>query len=132
MSYRLCRLTVTALTVCSLVVPLACAPGDAGSDPGIPGLSVGIPRDSLLKIVAAGAPAGDSLPNVYRSEQYLHNGTIMEMLYYSRDGKKDGRDTVPEKTLTPIVLALGVVSGWGWPYFDSVAAAHDLRVRARP
>jgi hypothetical protein len=35
----------------------------------------GIARDSVKKILALGSTAaGDSTPNVYREERYLHNG----------------------------------------------------------
>lgn len=110
---------VLALTAC----------GEA-EDPRIKQLTAGISRDSALKILAGGS--SDSMANIYRREQYLLSGKMIEILFFSPTGQKEGQGAeAAEATLRPVVVNEGTVSGWGWAYFDSVARVNDIRVRAR-
>jgi hypothetical protein len=122
-------LIATALLV---LVCAACASRDTELDPRLRQLTVGISRDSALRIIGAGAPGADSLRNVYRREEYIINGMPLEIFFYSRDGLKEGQGVAPpESTLRPVVLNMGRVTGWGWTYFDSVARANNFRVHVR-
>ncbi len=116
------------------VIAAACGGAEAPageSDPKLAQLSIGMRRDSVLMVL--GPPtAADSLPNVYRKEMYLLEGTPTEILFYSPTGVKEGAEPAPaESTLRPIVLRMGQVTGWGWAHFDSLARVNDIRVRIR-
>ena len=119
------RRWVSVLQVLALGALAACA------DARIQKLSTGISRDSLLRILAAEGAGADSLPHVYRAERYLIKGQMLEVFFYTKTDAKTGRDSVPEKKLTPIVLRDGKVGGWGWTYFDSLAKADSIRERPR-
>ena len=100
-------------------------------DPNIGKLTVGISRDSVLKILALESTATDSTPNVYREERYLQNGRFITVLMYSPTGKKQGTDTLPEEQLTPVVLRDDTLTGWGWEHTDSVANANNIVLKPR-
>jgi hypothetical protein len=118
------RIAALALTVASLA---GC--GDAN----IRKLDPGIARDSVKKILALGSTAaGDSTPNVYREERYLHNGHWITIMMYSKTGKKEGGpDVIPEGDLTPVVLLDDTLTGWGWAHHDSVAIANNIIIKPR-
>jgi hypothetical protein len=100
-------------------------------DKNIRQLSVGITRDSVLKILALGSTATDSTPNVYREDRYLYGGHFITMLMYSNTGKKEGTETVPEEQLIPVVLRDDTLTGWGWEHADSVATANNIQLKPR-
>ena len=102
-------------------------------DSNIRKLTPGIARDSVKRILALGSTtAGDSLPNVYREERYLHNGHWISILMYSKTGKKEGgADVIPEGDLTPVVLQDDTLTGWGWAHHDSVALANNIVIKPR-
>ena len=116
------RLVVIAATVAALT---GC------EDKNIRQLTVGIPRDSVLKILGQGSAAGDSTPNVYREERYLNDGHFITMLMYSKTGKKEGADTIPDLELTPVVLVDDTLTGWGWEHYDSVANVNRIPIKPR-
>lgn len=110
-----------------------------GEDPRLKELAPGIPQDSVTALL--GGPSGqapvsdvtagaDTLANIYRKESFMANGTMYDVLYYHASGKKESRDTVPEKELTPIVFEDGKMTGRGWVYWDSVAKS--IKVVTRP
>lgn len=100
-------------------------------DSNIRQLTVGIRRDSVLKVLGQGSTASDTTPNVYREERYLHDGHFITMLLYTNTGKKEGVDTVPESKLTPVVLRDDTLTGWGWEHHDSVARANNIVIKPR-
>jgi hypothetical protein len=100
-------------------------------DANIKQLTVGIRRDSVLKILGQGSAATDTTPNVYREERYLHNGHMITMLMYTNTGKKEGTDTVAEGELIPVVLRDDTLTGWGWTHHDSVAKANNISIKPR-
>jgi hypothetical protein len=122
----------TLLPAASLLALAACSSGPEGeSDPKLDQLTVGIARDSVLRILGP-VTAEDSLPNVYRKEAYLLDGMWTEVLFYSAAGLKEGKEpAAAESTLRPITLVRGFVTGWGWTQYDSIARRHDIRVRIR-
>lgn len=113
------------------VAALACSGSENAADGPVRQVTVGMPRDSVLTLLRAGSSSEDSLANVYRTERYFISGRVIEILFYSPTGVKETEEKVPEATLYPIVLDMGTVAGHGWEYFDSVAVAHDFRVRPR-
>ena len=118
---------VTALVATAATLSLLAGCGDAN----IKKLNAGITRDSVLKILAIGSTATDSMPNVYREERYLHDGQWITMLLYTNTGKKEGVETVPEEELTPVVLRNDTLTGWGWEHHDSVARANSIVIKPR-
>ena len=100
-------------------------------DKNIARLSVGIPRDSVIKLLGQGSAATDSTPNVYREERYLNDGHFITMLMYSNTGKKEGEQTIPDEQLIPVVLVDDTLTGWGWEHHDSVANANRIVVKPR-
>lgn len=116
------RVVFLALSVSSLA---AC--GDAN----IRKLTVGLTRDSVLKVLGQGSVSSDTTPNVYREERYLYAGQMITILLYSNTGKEEGVDTLPERELTPVVLRNDTLTGWGWAYHDSVARAINFVIKPR-
>ena len=98
-----------------------------GSDPRLEQLTAGIARDSVLRVIGQDGAAGDRLPNVYSTSEYLSQGQMLEVLYFDPDGRKSGTDSLDvRKELTPVVMVDGALGGHGWSYFDSVAAVHHI------
>ena len=123
------RYSYSLIVAASLSIA-ACAGGESEKDPRILQLTAGINKDSALKILSGGS--GDSLANIYRREQYLLNGRMVEILFYSPEGLKEGQGPAPaESTLRPVVLTEGTVNGWGWTFFDSVARVNNIKARVR-
>ena len=114
-----------ALTIFATLATVGCG------DRNIRNLEVGLPRDSVLKILGQGSTATDSTPNVYREERYLHDGHFITLLMYSSTGKKEGTDTIPEEQLIPVVLRDDTLTGWGWDHTDSVANANNIVLKPR-
>jgi len=119
------RSTRLVLPAISLALLAGC--GDAN----IKQLTVGIHRDSVLRILGQGSTASDTTPNVYRVERYLHDGHMITMLMYTKTGKEEGADTIPERELTPVVLLDDTLTGWGWTHHDSVARANSIVIKPR-
>ena len=103
----------------------------ACGDKNIRKLTVGISRDSALKVLALGSIGADSTPNVFREERYLHDGHFITLLMYTNTGKEEGRDSIPEGDLIPVVLRDDTVTGWGWAHHDSVARANNIVIKPR-
>lgn len=116
MNALLRRPSTLLISAASLVALAGC------QDSRIKSLTVGISRDSALKVINEGA--SDSLARVYRQETYLMNGQITNVLFYNKNGVKQAEDsTLSAKDLTPIVTVAGKTTGWGWTHYDSVAKA---------
>lgn len=120
------RLAIRATGLALAVVSIA-----ACEDKNIRKLTVGIPRDSVLKVLALGSAGTDSTPNVFREERYLHDGHFITLLMYTSTGKEEGRDQVPEGELIPVVLRDDTLTGWGWEHHDSVARANNIVIKPR-
>ena len=104
----------------------------ACGDARINQLTVGISRDSALKVINAGA-AGDSLARVYKQENYLMNGRSTSVLFYNKDGIKQASDSaLAAKEQVPIVTVGGKVTGWGWKHYHSVATAMKFKPSPGP
>ena len=95
-------------------------------------LHVGMPKDSVVTELAQGLRPGsgvDSLPNVYLTEQYVLDGKNYDVWYYTPNNEKAGKDSVPFKKLTPLVLVNFRLAGSGWSYWDSVSRANKIPLR---
>jgi hypothetical protein len=88
-------------------------------------LTLGITRDSAMSVLAQKIKGGghDAWPNVYDHESYFTNGKTHEVLYFTPNNEKKGRDTVPAKKLTPLVFIDNKLVAKGWPAWDSISKA---------
>ena len=48
-------------------------------------------------------------------------------MYYPKTGSTDAKRLEP-RSMTPVVAVNGALQGWGWAYWDSVAAANKYEV----
>ncbi len=118
------RTPLAAVVIAATVALAAC------KDSRIAQLQVGISKDSMLKVLANGAPVGDSLPLVYRHNSYLVSGKFFDVYYYDRKGRKYGETKViRQKDVVPIFVVDGVVDGWGWSHSDSLQAQYKIPAR---
>ena len=103
------RLTArTAAVVSAIVVLSACGDRRLGK------LTEGIARDSVAVVMGTDAP--------YREQQFLTEGKLWEVLLYTRDNATP-TDSVAWRELSPVVIADGKVTGWGWDYWEDQAEA---------
>jgi len=110
------RRGVRLLALGTLVAAGACERPDARLEK----LAVGISKDSVLAIMG-GQPA--------RTDAYLNQGQYIQALYFPPQGSAPP-DSGQDRTMSPVILigAAGKVTGWGWSYWDSVAAANKIQV----
>ena len=62
----------------------------------------------------------DAYPNVYDHESYFTNGKTHEVLYFTPNNEKKGKDTVAAKKLTPLVFIDNKLVAKGWSAWDSI------------
>jgi len=105
-----------------------------GEDKRVKQLHSGMARDSVLTVIGQDVKPDarpDSLFNVYKRDRYLIAGKNYEILYFTPNNEKMGKDTVPLKNLTPIVFADNKLIGRGWSFWDSVSQANKIPVQKR-
>lgn len=116
-------------TLLATVALVAC------EDKAVKEVNKGMTRDSVMSAMAKNATpvkgAVDSMPGVFKRSEYLIDAQRYEVLYFSPDGKRIGKDSARVSELTPIVLINGRVVGKGWDYWDSVATARKIPLPAR-
>lgn len=84
-------------------------------------LTVGISKDSAITAMGGERPS--------RIDPYLTGGQYIESMLYLRPGEAaTGTDTIPDRERTPVVVINGLLTGWGWAYWDSVATANNIPV----
>jgi hypothetical protein len=96
-------------------------------------LDTGITRDSAVTVLAQkikGA-GSDAEPNVYTKERYLIDGKTYEVLYFTPNNEKAGKDSVAWKNLTPLVFLDNKLVVKGWPGWDSIATANHIELKKR-
>ena len=99
----------------------ALAACSSGGDARFEQLSVGITKDSVLKLMGAQAPT--------RTDPFLTDGKFIEVMYFAPAGTTD---SLPDREMSPLVTVDGKLVGWGWETLDSVAAATRIPVAAKP
>jgi len=97
----------------------------ACGDRRIRDLHVGMPRDSVL--ITLGSAPPDTEAFIFDKDRYIVDGKQIEVLYYDPKSRMAFVDTVPSRELTPVVLLSGKTAGWGWDYWDSVAASINVQ-----
>ena len=105
----------------------------ACEDKRVSQLDTGITRDSAITVLAQKikGSGSDAEPNVYTKERYLIEGKTYEVLYFTPNNEKVGKDTVPWKKLTPLVLLENKLVAKGWPAWDSIATANHIDLKKR-
>ena len=105
----------------------------ACEDKRIKDLNVGITRDSAVTVLAQEIKGGgsDSFPNVYDRERFLVGGKTIEVLYFTPNNEKKGKDTVAYSALTPIVFSENLLVAKGWNAWDSISKANNIPVKDR-
>ena len=119
------RNTMALAALLGLTLLTAC------EDKRVKELQTGITRDSVLSITAKGTQGADSMPSIYKRDDYLINGHTLEVLWYDPENRKAGTDTVPYKKLTPLVMLDNRLVGKGWTVYDSVSKANRLPMVAK-
>ena len=94
----------------------ACAPNDKRLEQ----LTVGISKDSTLKLMGAEKPQ--------RVEPFLVGGKYIEVMYYAPPG---ATDSVPDRKTSPLIAVDGVLIGWGWKTLDSLSATTKISVQPK-
>jgi hypothetical protein len=115
------RMTLLAAVTTSIVL-VAC------EDKRVKQLETGITRDSAVSVMSHDLRGSgpDSFPNTYTRERYLIGGKTYEVLYFTPNNEKVGKDSVPWRKLTPIVFVENRLVVKGWPGWDSIAAANNI------
>ena len=68
------------------------------------------------------------VPNPVRSEMYPAGDDTFRLLYFfSQLTVSDGK--VTDEELMPVVFKNGMLDGWGWSYWEGVAAQYSIRIR---
>ncbi|MEP7382298.1 MAG: hypothetical protein ABI910_11460 [Gemmatimonadota bacterium] len=120
---------LVAIATASLTLVLLAACGDSR----VRGLELGISKDSVLKIIGVGAPAGDSLPNVYKRIQYFVDSRFFDIFLFDPKNRKVWLDPlVTDKELTPIIVVQDKLEGTGWSYADELTQKYKLQIRTAP
>jgi hypothetical protein len=128
---RFTRSRAAALGTAGLAVLLL----GACEDGRVRAVDTGISRDSAIKIMSVdakgGLAPGDSLPNIYRRSEYIIDAKRIEVLWFDPENRNPGKDTLPYRELTPVVLHDGKVIGRGWDFWDSTAVANRIWVEPK-
>ena len=95
----------------------ALAACSSGGDARFEQLTVGITKDSALKVMGVQAPT--------RTDPFLTDGKFFEVMYFAPAGTTD---SLPDREMSPLVAVDGKLVGWGWETLDSVAAATRIPV----
>ncbi|MCC6928841.1 MAG: hypothetical protein IT359_07610 [Gemmatimonadaceae bacterium] len=103
----------------------------ACTDSRVRELTLGISKDSVFKIIGQGAPAGDSLPNVYKRVQYFVDSKFFDIFLFDPQNRKVWEEpNVLDKELTPIVVIQDKLEGTGWGYADELAGKYKFQIRS--
>jgi len=118
------RVALAATSALGLMLLAACG------DSRVNQLELGISKDSVLKIIGQGAPAGDSLPNVYKRVQYFVDSKMFDIFLFDPQNRKAWLDPlVQDKELTPVVVVQDKLEGTGWGYADELTSKYKMQIR---
>lgn len=129
MSLRRLPLAAPLLSLTAAVFVAACSGGESASAQ----LEAGMSRDSALMVLNqardtsdAAAPA-DTLRNIWRKSQYLVNGHMVEVVWYSSANEhRTPTDTVPSKRVTPVIFIDGKLIGAGSAVYERTVNTYRL------
>ena len=117
----------------ALALVLASTALVACQDKRVKELDTGIGRDSVLSILTSGSQksATDTMPNIYKRQRFLMGGKEYEVLYFTAKNFTPGKDSIPLKETTPVILVDNKLIGRGWAFWDSVSTANKLPPQKR-
>ena len=122
------RSALTLAVMSAAIVSTAC------EDKRVKQLHEGMPIDSAVSKISEDAKPGSgagTAQNVYTRSRYLINGKNYEVVFFTPDNEKPGKDSVEWKKLTPIVFVDNRMVGKGWQYWDSLSAANKIPLQKR-
>ena len=135
---RTLRVTVMRLLIASAVLSVgACATGQVLANQNnarIGTLQPGMTPEQVIAHIGPGIDAdflgNGALPNPFKTEMYpAGDDTFTLLFFYSQRTVADGNITDDE--LMPVVFKNGLLDGWGWSYWEGVAAQYSIRIRGR-
>jgi hypothetical protein len=95
-------------------------------------VDTGMSREQAIAILTGDSGASvagrDTFKNVHRRSRYLIDRKEMEVLWFTPTGAVPGKDTLPFRELTPIVVFDGKVIGKGWDFWEKTAAQNNIPV----
>jgi len=110
---------ITKMGGMAALVLVAALAGCERADPRLEQLTVGIGKDSVIAVM------GGERPN--RIDPFLYQGQYIETMFFPRQGKTDSA-SLTDRKMTPVIVINGKLTGWGWNYWDSAAAANRIAV----
>ena len=99
-----------------LVVAMGCE----RADPRLKNLHVGMVKDSVMVAMEGASPR--------RTDPFLYKGQYIEAMLFQQKGKTDP-ESLEDRKMAPVIVINGKLVGWGWDYWDSVAAANNIPVK---
>ncbi len=115
------RITKSGIARLALLGFVVAAMACDRADPRLRQLRAGMGKDSVA--VAMGAAPR-------RLDPYLYKAQYIEVRYYQKQGKTDSA-SLQDRSMAPVITINGKVTGWGWDYLDSVAAANNIPVKKK-
>jgi hypothetical protein len=91
--------------------------GCSGADKRFELLTAGISKDSVGKLMGVERPQ--------RVDPYLVGGKYIEVMYFRKPGVSD---SLPDRKLSPLILADGTLVSWGWKALDSLSEVTKIQV----
>lgn len=86
-----------------------------------------------MVLVGQGAPAGDSLPNLYRHAQYFVDGKMFDVYFFDPKNREVAvTPEVADQELTPLVMIDGKLAGSGWSFMDDITDKYRIQARSTP
>ncbi len=133
------RVTVMRLLLASAVLSVGACAGNPlvlanQNNARIATLQRGMTPEQVIARIGPGPDAdflgNGAIPNPFKTEMYpAGDDTFTLLFFYSQRTKADGNITDDE--LMPVVFKNGLLDGWGWSYWEGVAAQYSIRIRGR-
>ena len=125
---RVARALFTPAALGAAVLLLAGTACSSGAS--LDGLAQGISRDSVITVLAGGTrPADGQPPHVVQRDEFLNAGVLYEVLYYAPEAAEGATaEQVERDDVTPIVIANGVLAGYGWDHMNMVAGQTKAQI----
>jgi hypothetical protein len=138
---RTLRVTVMRLLIASAVLSAGACATTSGlanrNNARIATLQPGMTPEQVIAHIGPSTFKGEGLdaimgiaaiPNPFKTEMYPAGDDTFRLLYFfSQLTVSDGK--VTDEELMPVVFKNGMLDGWGWSYWEGVAAQYSIRIR---